>query len=101
MAAIRTNHSGRCARHAVLVCVGICMMLPFAWMVLASLKTLPDTYKRYLENFFRKRFKLVGTPVKFEFREGANPYEGKKNTLTEKQKKVKQRIIRIAKRAKK
>jgi GTP-binding protein len=65
------------------------------------LKTLPDTYKRYLENFFRKRFKLVGTPVKFEFREGTNPYEGKKNTLTEKQKKVKQRIIRIAKRNKK
>ncbi len=65
------------------------------------LKSLSESYKRYLENFFRKRFKLVGTPVKFEFREGANPYEGKKNTLTEKQKKVKQRAVRIAKRAKK
>ena len=35
-----------------------------------------DTYRRYLENFFRKRFKLVGTPVRFVFKEGENPYEG-------------------------
>ena len=40
------------------------------------LKSLSNTYQRYLENFFRKRFKLVGTPVRFIFREGANPYEG-------------------------
>ncbi len=37
------------------------------------LKVLPESYKRYLENFFRKRFKLVGTPVRFIFREGAQP----------------------------
>src|SRR3546814_8157748 len=29
------------------------------------LKTLSETYRRYLENFFRTRFKLVGTPVRF------------------------------------
>ncbi len=62
------------------------------------LKTLPDSYKRYLENFFRKRFKLVGTPVRFEFREGTNPYEGKKNVLTQKQQKSRRRVIRNAKR---
>src|SRR5690606_2890742 len=39
------------------------------------LRTLADSYKRYLENFFRKRFKLVGTPVRFVFKEGSNPYE--------------------------
>ncbi len=61
------------------------------------LKDLSETYKRYLENFFRKRFKLVGTPVKFEFREGANPYEGKKNTMTEGEKKARRRAVRIAK----
>ena len=49
------------------------------------LKTLTESYRRYLENFFRKRFKLVGTPVKFMFKEGVNPYEGKKNVLTDKQ----------------
>ncbi|MBS0212023.1 MAG: ribosome biogenesis GTPase Der [Proteobacteria bacterium] len=65
------------------------------------LKSLPESYKRYLENFFRKRFKLVGTPVRFEFREGVNPYEGKKNTLTEGQKRSRQRMIRNAKKREK
>ncbi|WCE03928.1 ribosome biogenesis GTPase Der [Pseudoxanthomonas sp. JBR18] len=62
------------------------------------LKVLPESYKRYLENFFRKRFKLVGTPVRFLFREGTNPYEGKKNVLTERQVAKKKRLIRHAKR---
>jgi len=61
------------------------------------LKVLPDSYKRYLENFFRKRFKLVGTPVRFIFREGANPYEGKKNELTERQIARKRRLMRHVK----
>ncbi|MBS0463813.1 MAG: ribosome biogenesis GTPase Der [Proteobacteria bacterium] len=61
------------------------------------LKALPATYIRYLENFFRKRFKLVGTPVRFEFREGQNPYEDKKNTLTPRQQRDRQRMIRTAK----
>jgi len=61
------------------------------------LKELPDSYKRYLENFFRKRFKLVGTPVTFLFREGANPYEGKKNVLTERQVKAKRRLMKHVK----
>ncbi len=62
------------------------------------LRTLTDSYKRYLENFFRKRFKLVGTPVRFVFKEGTNPYEGKKNVLTEKQVAKKRRLIRHVKR---
>jgi len=61
------------------------------------LKELPESYKRYLENFFRKRFKLVGTPVQFIFREGANPYEGKKNPLTERQVKAKRRLMKHVK----
>jgi GTP-binding protein len=64
------------------------------------LRTLGDTYKRYLENFFRKRFKLVGTPVRFVFKEGTNPYEGKKNVLTERQVAKKRRLIRHVKRGK-
>ncbi len=62
------------------------------------LKVLPDSYKRYLENFFRKRFKLVGTPVRMLFREGANPYEGKKNELTDRQVQRKRRLMRHVKR---
>ncbi|GHA74157.1 ribosome biogenesis GTPase Der [Cognatilysobacter bugurensis] len=64
------------------------------------LRTLSDTYKRYLENFFRKRFKLVGTPVRFVFKEGTNPYEGRKNVLNERQIAKKRRLIRHVKRGK-
>ena len=62
------------------------------------LKTLSESYRRYLENFFRKRFKLVGTPVKFIFKEGVNPYEGKKNVLTDKQLEKRKRLMRHVKR---
>ena len=61
------------------------------------LKALSESYKRYLENFFRKRFKLIGTPVRFMFREGANPYEGKKNVLTERQIARKRRLMKHVK----
>ncbi len=62
------------------------------------LKSLPDSYRRYLENFFRKRFKLVGTPVKFIFKEGDNPFEGRRNELTEKQVAKRRRLLRHVKR---
>jgi GTP-binding protein len=66
----------------------------------SRLRTLSDTYRRYLENFFRKRFKLVGTPVRFVFKEGENPYKDKKNVLTDRQVAKKQRLIRHVKRGK-
>ena len=62
------------------------------------LKTLSATYQRYLENFFRKRFKLVGTPIRLILRENSNPYEGKKNPLTERQIASKRRLMRHVKR---
>jgi GTP-binding protein len=46
---------------------------------------LPGSYKRYLENKFTDVLKIKGTPVRFEFRTGDNPFEGKKNTLTARQ----------------
>jgi GTPase len=61
-------------------------------------KSLPDSYKRYLENFLRERFKLVGTPLRLEFRQGENPYADKKNVLTEGQQRKRQRLMRHAKR---
>src|SRR3546814_310938 len=64
------------------------------------LKTLSETYRRYLENFFRKRSKLVGTPVRFVFKEGENPYKDRKNVLSERQVAKKKRLIRHAKRGK-
>ena len=67
----------------------------------SRLRTLSDSYRRDLENFFRKRFKLVGTPVRFVFKEGENPYKDKpKNPLTERQIAKKRRLIRHVKRGK-
>ena len=63
------------------------------------LKSLSATYQRYLENFFRRRFKLVGTPIRFVFKEGDNPYKDKKNVLTERQVAKKRRLIRHVKRS--
>ncbi len=37
-------------------------------------KHVSDSYRRYLERFFREAFKLQGTPLKIELRQGANPY---------------------------
>jgi len=39
-----------------------------------ALEHVPDSYRRYLERFFRDAFKLQGTPLKVEFRTGRNPY---------------------------
>lgn len=36
---------------------------------------IPDSYRRYLSNTFRKQLKLRGTPVRIEFRSGENPYQ--------------------------
>lgn len=41
---------------------------------------LAGSYKRYLQNYFRETFNLWGTPVALEFRDGENPYEGKRTT---------------------
>ncbi|MEM1411643.1 MAG: ribosome biogenesis GTPase Der [Pseudomonadota bacterium] len=62
--------------------------------------TLPDSYKRYLENTFIKAFQLVGTPVFLEFRGGGNPYQGRKNTLTERQLRKRKRLKKFADRKK-
>ena len=43
-----------------------------------ALDRVPDSYKRYLEGYFRHAFKLVGTPLAIEFRTGRNPYAKKK-----------------------
>jgi len=57
-------------------------------------KHIADSYRRYLENFFRKRYKLEGTPIRVEFREGENPYAGKRNVLTEAQQRKRRRMVR-------
>jgi len=40
----------------------------------SALEQVSDTYRRYLERFFRDAFKLTGTPLRVEFKSGRNPY---------------------------
>ena len=58
---------------------------------------LPQSYKRYLNNFFRQALKLVGTPIRMEFKTGENPYQGKRNQLTARQQQRRKRMIRHVK----
>jgi GTP-binding protein len=53
---------------------------------------LPDSYRRYLINYFRKAFKLSGTPLRLELVAARNPFAGKRNTLTPRQIKRRQRV---------
>lgn len=62
------------------------------------LEVLPETYKRYIENFLRTKFKLTGTPLVLDFKEGENPFAGRKNVLTERQLKKRKRLIKHVKR---
>jgi GTP-binding protein len=39
-----------------------------------ALQNLPDSYRRYLEHFFCDAFQLRGTPLRIQFKTGANPY---------------------------
>ena len=39
-----------------------------------GLHKLGQDYKRYLENSFRKKFDLKGTPVKIEWKNSFNPF---------------------------
>ena len=40
-----------------------------------ALDRVSDSYKRYLEGFFRSEFRLVGTPMAIEFKSGRNPFD--------------------------
>lgn len=58
---------------------------------------LPESYKRYLVNFFRNKLKLIGTPIRLETKEGDNPFADKANKsreLTRRQRLKKRRAIK-------
>lgn len=58
-----------------------------------QVKDLADSYKRYLMNYFRRSLKVMGTPIRIQFKEGENPYEGKKNTLSPHQQRKRRRLL--------
>ena len=58
---------------------------------------LPEAYRRYLINRFRKAFKLKGTPVRLAFKKGKNPFEGRRNVLTPRQERKRKRLMKKVK----
>ena len=64
-------------------------------------KKIPSNYKKYLENCFRSNLGLSSIQLKLIFRKAVNPYEGKKNKLSERQIKKRKRLIKHNKKPKK
>lgn len=54
---------------------------------------IPDSYKRYLTNGFRKILKIKGSPVQIVFKSGENPFKGRANVLTPRQMKKRKRLL--------
>ncbi|HEX6591090.1 MAG TPA: ribosome biogenesis GTPase Der [Moraxellaceae bacterium] len=43
---------------------------------------VPNAYKRYLENIYRKVLRIEGTPIGIEFKTGDNPFKDRVNALS-------------------
>ena len=64
-------------------------------------KKIPKNYRKYLENSFRNELGLKSIQLKIIFRKSDNPFEGKKNKLSERQVKKRKRLITYNKKNKK
>lgn len=58
-----------------------------------QVESLPASYRRYLENRFRVALSIVGMPISIEFRNTENPFGHRRNELTRRQQKHRQRLI--------
>ncbi|MCJ2378405.1 ribosome biogenesis GTPase Der [Vibrio sp. ZSDZ34] len=58
---------------------------------------LPDSYKRYLMNYFRRSLEIMGTPIRIQFQSSANPFEGKGTKLTISQERKRKRLVGMMK----
>ena len=62
---------------------------------------LPDSYKRYLMNYYRRSLEIMGTPIRIQFQSSDNPYEGKGGKLTLSQERKRKRLMGMMKGRKK
>jgi len=60
-------------------------------------EAVPESYRRYLARALRERFALRGTPLRLEFKSTDNPYKLRRNVLTPRQMRRRQRIARRGK----
>ncbi|MGF1741022.1 ribosome biogenesis GTPase Der [Vibrio profundum] len=58
---------------------------------------LPDSYKRYLMNYYRKSLEIMGTPIRIQFQSSDNPFEGKTNKMTLSEERKRKRLMGMMK----
>ncbi|MGH8559242.1 MAG: ribosome biogenesis GTPase Der [Methylococcales bacterium] len=63
-------------------------------------RAIPASYRRYLCNTFRESLGLAGVPIRLEFKSADNPFQGRRNSLTERQVKKRKRMMRHVKKRK-
>lgn len=61
----------------------------------------PADYRRYLENVFRKVYKIEGTPIRIEFKTSDNTFEGRKSQVDERTAARRRRYVQKFKKAEK
>ncbi len=57
----------------------------------AQAERTPEDFRRYLVNCFREAFRLEGTPVRVDFRSEDNPFAGRRDKLTPRQRRTRER----------
>lgn len=62
-----------------------------------QVKDLPNSYKRYLMNYYRKSLGIMGSPIRIQFKEGENPFAGRRNKLTPNQQRKRRRLLNYIK----
>nr|VFK59168.1 MAG: GTP-binding protein [Candidatus Kentron sp. TUN] len=60
-------------------------------------KDVSESYRRYLSGVFREALQLTGTPIRMELRTSENPYKGRKNLLTPRQRRKRARLLKHVK----
>jgi GTP-binding protein len=60
----------------------------------AQAERTPEDYRRYLGNCFREAFRLAGTPVRVEFKSEQNPFAGRRERKTPRQRRTSERRAR-------
>jgi len=58
---------------------------------------VPQVYRRYLANTFRRVMKLEGTPIRIEFKTGDNPFAVRKTRVTPRQADYKRKVAESVK----
>ncbi len=64
----------------------------------AQAERTPEDYRRYLVHCYREAFRLKGTPVRVDFRSEENPFAGRREKLTPRQRRTRDRQTRRTRR---